>query len=142
MYEITERYGFVATHQLHGLPDTHPCGGVHQHRWFVEVVLAPRRLLPSDGPSELALLEPVRRYIAEELDGRHLNDLLVGAATPVRLAEHLAMWCREELAPTMSRSLCAVVISADVNSRARYLFPRVAPDEVTRPGGEAGEPIR
>jgi 6-pyruvoyltetrahydropterin/6-carboxytetrahydropterin synthase len=126
MYEIVEQYGFVATHELLGLSESHPCFGVHSHRWTVEIVLASGKLLPTDGPSELVFLDPVRQYVATELDGRHLNDLLIGAATPARLARHLAVWCHEKLVLHASRSLSAVAISAGANSRARYLVPRAA----------------
>jgi 6-pyruvoyltetrahydropterin/6-carboxytetrahydropterin synthase len=124
MYEIVEQYGFGATHQIHGLPNAHRCAGVHAHRWLVEVVLVTGRLLPTDGPSEVALLEPLRKYIAEEMDGHHLNDVVMGAATPARLARHLAVWCQSNLPAHVTKSLSAVLIAAGDSSRGRYILPR------------------
>jgi 6-pyruvoyl-tetrahydropterin synthase len=126
MYEIVEQFGFGATHQIHGLPAAHPCAGVHAHRWHVEVVLVTSKLLPTDGLSEVALLEPVRKYIAEEMDGHHLNDVVMGAATPARLARHLAVWCQENLTANVTKSLSAVLMAAGGTSRGRYLLPRPA----------------
>jgi 6-pyruvoyltetrahydropterin/6-carboxytetrahydropterin synthase len=127
MYEIVEQYAFGATHQIHGLPNAHPCAGVHAHRWLVEVVLVTGQLLPTDGPSEVALLEPVRRYIAEEMDGRHLNDVVMGAATPARLAWHLAAWCQQNLPAHVTKSLSAVLMAAGDSSRGRYVLARTNP---------------
>jgi 6-pyruvoyltetrahydropterin/6-carboxytetrahydropterin synthase len=124
MYEIVEQYGFDATHQIHGVPAAHPCAGVHAHRWLAEIVLVTSKLLPTDGLSEVALLEPVRKYIAEEMDGHHLNDVVLGAATPARLARHLAVWCQENLPAHMTKSLSAVLMAAGDSSRGRYVLPR------------------
>jgi 6-pyruvoyl-tetrahydropterin synthase len=127
MYEIVEQYGFGATHQIHGLPAAHPCAAVHAHRWLVEVVLVTEQLLPTDGLSEVALLEPVRKYVAEEMDGRHLNDIVLGAATPARLARHLAVWCQENLPAQVTKSLSAIQMAAGDSSRGRYLLRRPTP---------------
>jgi 6-pyruvoyl-tetrahydropterin synthase len=124
MYEITEQFTFVATHQIQGLPDSHPCSGVHPHRWLAEVSLVADKLPPTDGPSELALLEPVRQYIAVEFDGRHLNDLLIGEATPARVARHLSAWCQEHMVAHLAKSLSSVTVSVAESSRGRFVFGR------------------
>lgn len=131
MYEVTEQYGFVATHQIHGLAQAHPCAGVHSHRWIAEVVLTVGALLPTDGPSELVVLEPLRRYFGRELEGRHLNDLLLGAPTPARLAWHVAAWCQENLTSYAAMSLSAIIVSSGANSRVRYTVPR-SPKSIAR----------
>lgn len=127
MFEITEQYGFVATHELYGLTASHPCSGVHLHRWTVELLLALSKLLPTDGPSEQAMLEPFRQFVASQLDNKHLNDVVTGPATPARLAIHLATWCEDTLAKPIAKSLAAVTVWADGGARARYIFPRVMP---------------
>jgi 6-pyruvoyltetrahydropterin/6-carboxytetrahydropterin synthase len=124
MYEIVEHFDFRATHEIPGLPPAHRCSGVHAHQWHVEVVLVTGKLLPTDGLSEVALLEPARRYIADEMDGHHLNDVVMGAATPARLARHLAVWCRENLAVAVTKSLSAILMTAGESSRGRYILPR------------------
>jgi 6-pyruvoyl-tetrahydropterin synthase len=106
------------------LAATHPCSSIHVHRWTVEVVFLADMLLPSDGPSELAGLEPLRSYVQSFLDDKHLNDVLMGPATPARVARHIASWCHERLVRYLSTALSAVIVSADSNSRARYTVPR------------------
>lgn len=124
MYEMVERYGFVASHQIHGLPDAHPCSGVHSHRWVAEVILVFPRPMAADSRTEPVVLEPLRRHCVKELDGKHLNDVLFGAPTPARLASHVAVWCLENLGPAAALALSAVIVSSDVNSRVRYTIPR------------------
>ncbi|HYS40214.1 MAG TPA: 6-carboxytetrahydropterin synthase, partial [Pseudonocardiaceae bacterium] len=93
MYEIVERYNFTATHQVRELPGCHSRAAVHLHRWTVEIGLRAAVLPRIDGASELAELEPVRRYIGWELDGKYLNELLPQPPTPVWVAGHLTDWC-------------------------------------------------
>jgi 6-pyruvoyltetrahydropterin/6-carboxytetrahydropterin synthase len=124
MYEITQQYNFVATHQILGLPDAHPCARVHSHRWTLEVVIAMSVLLPTDGPSEFSGLEPLRRYVLAELGDKHLNDVVIGPPTPARLAGHVAGWSLNNLAGQLATSLSSVVVSTDASSRARYIVPR------------------
>ncbi|TWP52401.1 6-carboxytetrahydropterin synthase QueD [Lentzea tibetensis] len=124
MYEISEHYTFVATHEILGLQSTHPCHGVHMHQWSVEVVLFAASLLPTDGPAETAALEPLRRYVTTELEARHLNDVLVGDPTPARLAGHLVRWCRSHLGGYVTETLHSVAVSAGRASRARCLAIR------------------
>jgi 6-pyruvoyltetrahydropterin/6-carboxytetrahydropterin synthase len=124
MYELTHQYCFVATHQIHGVPDAHPCANVHSHRWTLEVVLMMGVLLPTDGPSELAWLEPLRAYLTNELHGHHLNDIVIGPPTPARVARHIAIWGQQTLDNAMIRNLGSIVVAADANSRAKYTLPR------------------
>lgn len=124
MYEIVEQYSFTATHQILGLEEGHPCVGVHSHRWVAEFVLTAAKLMPTDGPSEQVVLEPLRKYLAARLNGKHLNDLLSGAPTPARVAWHLAVWYQGNLAAHGPAALTAVVVSAGAGSRVRYTVPR------------------
>jgi 6-pyruvoyltetrahydropterin/6-carboxytetrahydropterin synthase len=124
VFEIVEQYGFTATHQIHGLEPGHACVGVHPHRWIAEVVLTSATLMPTDGQSEQAVLEPLREYVAAELDGKHLNDLFPGAPTPARVAWHLASWYHGHIAKQAYATLTAVVVSAGPSSRVRYTVPR------------------
>jgi 6-pyruvoyltetrahydropterin/6-carboxytetrahydropterin synthase len=123
MYEITERYGFTATHRLSALPGSHPCAALHLHRWTVAVVLVAIALPAASRPCEVAELEPVRRYIAGELDGKYLNDVLKQAPTPARLAEHLADWCRTNLTGYVRAVLHSITISTGTNSTVRCVAP-------------------
>ena len=37
MYIISKEYHFSASHQLHDLPEDHPCHRLHGHNYVVEV---------------------------------------------------------------------------------------------------------
>jgi 6-pyruvoyl-tetrahydropterin synthase len=124
MYEIVEQYNFVATHEIKGLQSTHPCHGVHMHQWSVEVVLLATGLPPNDELSETALLEPLRRYVTSELEGSHLNDVLLGDPTPARIAGHLSNWGRVHLAKYALDALHSIVVSAARASRGRCRLTR------------------
>ena len=123
MYEIVERYGFRATHQLRGLPSCHSRSAVHLHRWTVAIVLLATALPPVNDPSELAELEPLRRYIAWELDGKYLNDMLPRPPTPFLLAEHLTEWCLANLTGYARAVLHSITVSTDAGSSARHIAP-------------------
>lgn len=130
MYEITEHYEFMATHEIYGVSDQHPCSGVHRHRWTAELLLATSRLLPADGRSESAALEPFRLFVLNELSGKHLNDLISGPAVPARLATLMAAWCEQNLTRSVAGTLASVTVATDTGLRARYIFPRVLPSAV------------
>ena len=123
MYEISERYTFTATHRLPALPRSHPCAALHLHRWTVVVVLTAVALPIASRPSEVAELEPIRRYVAGELDGKYLNDVLVQAPTPGRLAEHLAGWCRSNLTGYVRAVLHSITVSTGSTSSVRCVAP-------------------
>lgn len=135
VYELVHQYSFLATHEIHGLPVTHPCSGVHSHRWTIEVVFVVSTLRPTDGPPELADLEPLRRYILSDFSDSHVNDVIIGPATPARVAHHVASWCLANLKTYLSTTLSSVLVTADVHSRARYTVVRHA--GIGKPGPRA-----
>lgn len=87
-FTITKRFDFSASHVLHGLPDGHPCGRLHGHNYAVEVELSSDELTEAGFVVDYGELSAFRRYIDDELDHRHLNDVVPGQPS----AELLAMW--------------------------------------------------
>ena len=122
MYEISEQFGFVATHELGGASTCHPHPRVHLHRWTVDIVLVAALLPPANHPSELVELEPVRRYIARELDGRYLNDVLPDMPTPTNIAVHLARWCQANLTGFAATTIFSVGVSTGPDSKVRLVM--------------------
>lgn len=95
MFTITKEFHFSASHILHGLPDGHPCGRLHGHNYVVIVELY--------GPlnavgfvQDYGELKPIRQYIDEELDHRHLNDVLGFQPS----AENMSRYLYELFKPT------------------------------------------
>lgn len=88
MWAISKRFDFSASHVLDGLPEGHQCGRLHGHNYAVEVEVA--GTLDSTGfVVDYGELAPVKAFIDNELDHRHLNDVLHGNPTAERLAVFL-----------------------------------------------------
>lgn len=94
MFVISKRFAFSASHQLHGLPEGHPCGRLHGHNYEVEVELAAPTLSAVGFVRDYGELAALRRFIDSTLDHRHLNDVLP-QPTAEHLARYLYVWCAE-----------------------------------------------
>ena len=95
MYTITKEFHFSASHQLFGLPEDHQCARLHGHNYIVEVELRAAELNPHGFVRDYLDLAPLKRYIDDKLDHRHLNDVLGDdMVTAERMAKHFYDWCR------------------------------------------------
>lgn len=98
MYTITKDFTFSASHVLEGLPEGHQCGRLHGHNYLVTVELSGRELDAAGFVLDFGALAPVKRWIDDTLDHRHLNDVLPGElGNPT--AEHMARHLAEEVVP-------------------------------------------
>jgi len=94
MYRITKEFHFSASHQLKDLPGDHPCARLHGHNYVVTVELAGETLNAHGFVRDYHDLADLKRYIDDELDHRHLNEVLGDdMVTAERLARHLHDWC-------------------------------------------------
>ena len=89
MYRITKEFHFSASHQLTGLEDNHPCSRLHGHNYVVELTLAKQHLNDVGFVVDYRRLERFKRFIDDELDHRHLNDVVLFNPTSERLAKWL-----------------------------------------------------
>ena len=128
MFEIAERFTFTATHKGHGMTLCSLAGSVHLHRWSVEVMLRASQLPQADSPPEPAGLDVVRGYLARELDGKYLNSVLGGPATPGSVAAHLDAWCRANLAGYAAAAFHSVTVSVETNCTLRLAACRALAD--------------
>lgn len=95
MYRITKEFHFSASHQLCHLPDDHPCARLHGHNYIVEVELSAPDLDTNGFVLDYRELAPLKRYIDDELDHRHLNDVFGDdMVTSERLAREIYDWCK------------------------------------------------
>lgn len=94
MYTIWKEFHFSAAHQLHGLPDDHPCSRVHGHNYIVKVLLSGNDLDETGFIRDFNDLKPLKRYIDDELDHRNLNDILDVQTSAENIAKHLFDWCK------------------------------------------------
>lgn len=95
MFKITKEFNFSASHQLLGLPPDHPCARLHGHNYLVELELSSATLNRYGFVRDYRELDAFKRYIDEEIDHRHLNEVFgTDFVTAEFLAQTFFAWCR------------------------------------------------
>ncbi len=89
MFTISKAFAFSASHQLAGLPVWHPCSRLHGHNYTVTVTLSAAELDGNGMVLDYGELRPFRDWIDDNLDHRHLNDVMGAAPTAELLAQML-----------------------------------------------------
>lgn len=116
MYRITKEFHFSASHQLFGLPEDHQCARLHGHNYIAVIELASETLNAHGFVRDYLDLAPLKGYIDDTLDHRHLNDVLGDdCVTAERIAKHLHDWCAARWPET-----AAVRISETPKTWAEY----------------------
>lgn len=95
MYKISKEFHFSASHILSGLSDGHPCGRLHGHNYIVKIDLSSAQLNNVGFVVDYGELAPLKKYIDDVLDHRHLNDIFDFQPSAENLAKHLFDWCKE-----------------------------------------------
>lgn len=108
MYRVSKRYGFSASHVLHGLGDDHPCSRLHGHNYEVEVIAESAELDDRGFVVDFRELDDVKRWIDGTLDHRHLNDILEGQPSAEAIAYLVYAWCRASLPASVGTKVVAV----------------------------------
>jgi len=94
MFRICKEFHFSASHQLVHLPDDHQCARLHGHNYVVAVELASETLNADGFVRDYHELKPLKVYIDDVFDHRHLNDVLAVYSTAENLAKHFYDWCK------------------------------------------------
>ena len=116
MYRITKEFAFSASHQLTGLPDDHQCARLHGHNYIVVVELSGPDLNQYGFLRDYHELKPLKTYIDDVFDHRHLNDVLGhDQTTAENLARHFYEWCKARFPETS-----AVRVSETPKTWAEY----------------------
>ena len=91
MLTISKEFHFSASHVLHELAEGHPCSRMHGHNYIVVIELSapPDQLSKAGFVRDFRELDVVKSWIDEEIDHRHLNDVLAGLNPS---AEQIAQW--------------------------------------------------
>lgn len=89
MFTITKEFSFAASHQLSGLPETHPCARLHGHNYVVIVELQAKYTDETGFVFDYRNLDAVKTFIDEAFDHRHLNDCLDFNPTAENIARAL-----------------------------------------------------
>jgi len=116
MYSISKEFHFSASHRLDHLPETHPCYRLHGHNYVVEIVLQSKQLDAKSFVLDYGELAPFKRIIDDELDHRHLNDILPGVTS----AECLAEWLFNRAKQFWPELVYAVRVSETPKTWAEY----------------------
>jgi 6-pyruvoyltetrahydropterin/6-carboxytetrahydropterin synthase len=88
MHIISKEFHFSASHVLNGLCDGHPCGRLHGHNYVLKVFL-------KGEPDEVGFvqdyndLSPIKKYVDEVLDHRHLNDIYEFNPSVENMSKHI-----------------------------------------------------
>lgn len=116
MYKISKEFHFSASHVLHGLEPDHPCGRMHGHNYTVKVELAGPTLNNVGFITDYNDLGPIKRFIDNKMDHRHLNDVFPSMQPS---AELLARELFELFKPDFP-NLSAVEVKETPKTVARY----------------------
>jgi 6-pyruvoyltetrahydropterin/6-carboxytetrahydropterin synthase len=116
MYIISKEFHFSASHRLEHLPEDHPCFRLHGHNYVVELVLHAEELNQDSFVIDYRKLEPFKRIVDDELDHRHLNDVVPGTTS----AEYLAQWLYGRAKQLWPDLIYAVRISETQKTWAEY----------------------
>lgn len=95
MFRISKEFQFSASHQLKQMPPDHQCARLHGHNYVVVVELSSPTLDQYGFVRDYTELKPLKDYIDDTLDHRHLNEVLGDDCTTAeQLAKHLYDWCK------------------------------------------------
>jgi 6-pyruvoyltetrahydropterin/6-carboxytetrahydropterin synthase len=75
MFTIKKEFHFSAAHQLHGLPEEHPCSRLHGHNYVLTLFLKSPTTDSVGFVQDYRELDSIKKYIDDTLDHRNLNDL-------------------------------------------------------------------
>jgi 6-pyruvoyltetrahydropterin/6-carboxytetrahydropterin synthase len=115
MFTIRKEFTFDASHVLEGLPVEHKCSRLHGHTYKVTVELQNIKLDKTGFVTDYRALDPIKKYIDENFDHRHLNDQM--SCNPT--AENMAKLIFNLFKPQFPQ-LSAVEVSETPKTMARY----------------------
>lgn len=90
MYRISKDFHFSASHQLHGLREGHPCGRVHGHNYAIRLTLAGEEIDDRGFLLDYNDMKPFGAWLDDQIDHRHLNDVLDIQPTAENMAREFA----------------------------------------------------
>lgn len=130
MFRLTKSFAFEASHRLPNHDGK--CQNLHGHSWRCSLVVEGDRLIEGGPKSgmlvDFADLGKVTRSLHDQLDHRHLNDLIDNPTS-----ERLAAWVYEQARPQVEAlgvRLAAVVIEETGTARCKYQPGRAAEERL------------
>lgn len=117
-FTIEKEFHFSASHILFGLQDGHPCGRMHGHNYIIKVELSSLDLDLNSFVLDYGELKPIKMFIDDHLDHRHLNEILPGQPS----AENIAMFLYNKF-KTQFPLLTGIGVSETPKTWAWYRTP-------------------
>jgi 6-pyruvoyltetrahydropterin/6-carboxytetrahydropterin synthase len=108
MYRVSKRFGFSASHVLHGLGDDHPCSRMHGHNYELEVIAESAELDERGFVVDFRELDDVKAWVDDTLDHRHLNDVMEGQPSAEAVARLVYEWSVANLPAAVGGKVVAV----------------------------------
>ncbi len=115
MYKINKEFHFSSSHQLEGLPSSHPCSRLHGHNYIAIFHFRAEKLNEVGFVIDYRDLASIKSYIDEKLDHQHLNDVFDFNPT----AENMALFLYEQFKSEFSQ-LYKVEVSETPKTKAVY----------------------
>lgn len=122
MYEISKEFHFSAAHQLHGLPQEHPCSRVHGHNYVVRIFLRGSELNEHDFLMDYRELDPIKNWIDSTLDHRNLNDVLPCKTTAENMAKYLLEVFKDRLVGFLPPNVHVYAVEVEETPKTRARF--------------------
>lgn len=116
MYIISKEFHFSSSHILTGLKPGHPCERLHGHNYVVVFYFKSEELNEVGFVIDYRDLDPIKQYLDDVFDHRHLNDVLPGL-NPT--AENIARFLYTEFKPQFVQ-LFKVEVSETPKTKAFY----------------------
>jgi 6-pyruvoyltetrahydropterin/6-carboxytetrahydropterin synthase len=88
-FSISKDFQFSASHILSGLVKCHPCSQLHGHNYIVRVTLHSKKLNDVGFVQDYRELSDIKEFIDDNLDHRHLNDVMPFNPTAENIAKYL-----------------------------------------------------
>ena len=120
MFVVSKRFGFSASHVLHGLGDDHPCSRLHGHNYEVEVIAEAADLDDRGFVVDFRELDDVKQWIDATLDHRHLNEVMEGQPSAEAIALLVHGWCTANLPAPVASKVAAVRVWETPRAYAEY----------------------
>lgn len=114
-FAIGKRFSFSASHALTAVPEDHKCRRLHGHNYEIEVVCEAPELDHRGMVLDYFDLDPVKVFVDEVLDHRHLNDVVPGEPT----AERLAWWTFDQLRERLPAEVAGRIVAVRVHETPR-----------------------
>ena len=89
MYKISKQFTFSASHILDQLFDGHPCARMHGHNYIVTIHIRSEKLNEYGFVKDYRELDFIKEFIDNNLDHRHLNDIIPHHPTSENIARYL-----------------------------------------------------